>query len=302
MPAAKHSELERVSREKKAAPERHGTGYLQTLGGRIRVLRCQRGMTRKVLAARSGVSERFLAQVEGGSSNASVLVLYSVARALAVPLHTLVLEGPEPSTEMVDAAETLRHLNAAELREAQRWLSQRFRRNGARNRRQRIALLGLRGAGKSTVGALLGKNLDCPFIELDRLIEKASGVPLSAIFDLYGQEGFRRLERRCLDDVLGQQPRFVLATGGSLVTAPATFQRLLESCFTVWLKAKPEDHMKRVIAQGDMRPMAENPEAMADLRRILREREPLYNKADLVVNTSVNSLQAALHGITGSLA
>jgi len=269
---------------------------------RIRRLRCRRGMTRKTLAARSQLSERFLALVEGGRGNASILVLQGIARALDVPLEWLVLEGPEPGLEVIEVGRALRRLTPEELREAHRWIGERFGKNGDGDRRRRIALLGLRGAGKSTLGGLLGKQLDRPFLELDRLIEKAGGVPLSAIFDLYGQEGFRRLERRCLDEVLAKHPSFVLATGGSLVTANTTYQRLLESCFTVWLKAEPEDHMRRVIAQGDTRPMADHPEAMSDLRRILREREPLYGKADLAVNTSGRSLQWVAGRVVRSVA
>ena len=153
-------------------------------------------------------------------------------------------------------------------------------------RRERIALIGLRGAGKSTLGAKLAEHLGVPFFELRRLIEQEAGIPLSTIFDLYGQSGFRRLERRCLEAVIEQHPRFVLATGGSLVSEPATFERLLTTCYTVWLKATPEDHMQRVVAQGDMRPMADNQEAMEDLRRILEARHSLYGKADAVLETS----------------
>jgi XRE family aerobic/anaerobic benzoate catabolism transcriptional regulator len=158
-------------------------------------------------------------------------------------------------------------------------------------RRGRIALIGLRGAGKSTLGAMLAHRLEVPFVELDRLIEQESGVSLSAIFDLYGQGGFRRLERRCLDQVIERYPRFLLATGGSLVSEPATFERLLTMCYTVWLRATPEEHMQRVIAQGDMRPMADNRESMSDLKRILEVREPLYRKADLTLDTSAATIK-----------
>src|SRR5208337_3603254 len=161
-------------------------------------------------------------------------------------------------------------------------------------RRGRIALIGLRGAGKSTIGAILAGRLEVPFIELDRLIEQESGVSLSAIFDLYGQSGFRRMERRYLDQVIERYPRFVLATGGSLVSEPATFERLLTMCYTVWLRATPEEHMQRVIAQGDMRPMADNREAMSDLRRILEVREPLYRKADVTLETSAATVEESL--------
>ena len=260
--------------------------YLKLLGERVRETRAGRGMTRKILARDSGVSERYLAQLETGQGNISILLLRQIATALDIPLETLVLAGPEPPVDLVHTTEFLRRLPATELAEARRMLVQRFGGVDLSARRGRIALIGLRGAGKSTLGAVLADRLEVPFLELDRLIEQESGVGLSAIFDLYGQGGFRRLERRCLDQVIERYPRFVLATGGSLVSEPATFERLLTMCFTVWLRATPEEHMQRVIAQGDMRPMADSRESMSDLKRILEVREPLYRKADLTIDTS----------------
>ncbi len=260
--------------------------YLQLLGERVRETRARRGMTRKLLARDSGVSERYLAQLETGQGNISILLLRQIANALDIPVEALVLEGPEPPVDLVHTTEFLRRMPAAELAEARRILVQHFGGVDLEARHGRIALIGLRGAGKSTLGAILADRLEVPFLELDRLIEQESGVGLSAIFDLYGQSGFRRLERRCLDQVIERHPRFVLATGGSLVSEPATFERLLTMCYTVWLRATPEDHMQRVIAQGDMRPMADNRESMSDLKRILEVREPLYRKADLTIETS----------------
>ncbi len=264
--------------------------YLRLVGERVRETRARRGMTRKLLARDSGVSERYLAQLETGQGNISILLLRQIARALDIPVEALVLEGDEPPVDLVHTTEFLRRLPAAELLQARRLLVQHFGGVDLEARRGRIALIGLRGAGKSTIGAILGDRLEMPFLELDRLIEQESGVGLSAIFDLYGQSGFRRLERRCLDQVIERYPRFVLATGGSLVSEPATFERLLTMCFTVWLRATPEEHMQRVIAQGDMRPMADNRESMSDLRRILEVREPLYGKADVTVDTSRTTL------------
>jgi XRE family aerobic/anaerobic benzoate catabolism transcriptional regulator len=157
----------------------------------------------------------------------------------------------------------------------------------------------LRGAGKSTLGSMLAAQFGMPFIELDRAIEQRSGLGLSVIFDLYGQSGFRRLERECLDQVLQHHPRFVLATGGSLVSEAATYERLLSDCFTVWLRATPEDHMQRVIAQGDTRPMSENREAMSELKNILNVREPLYRRADITVDTSSQSLPDTFNNLVG---
>jgi XRE family transcriptional regulator, aerobic/anaerobic benzoate catabolism transcriptional regulator len=263
--------------------------YLRLVGERVRETRARRGMTRKLLARDSGVSERYLAQLETGQGNISILLLRQIAKALDIPVEALVLEGPEPPVDLVHTTEFLRRLPAAELTQARRLLVQHFGRVDLEARRGRIALIGLRGAGKSTLGAILADRLEVPFLELDRLIEQESGVALSAIFDLYGQSGFRRLERRCLDQVIERYPRFVLATGGSLVSEPATFERLLTMCFTVWLRATPEEHMQRVIAQGDMRPMADNRESMSDLRRILEVREPLYRKADVTIETKNSS-------------
>ena len=268
--------------------------YLKLLGERVRQTRAQRGMTRKLLARDSEVSERYLAQLETGQGNISILLLRQIAKALDIPLEALVLEGAEPPVDLVHTTEFLRSLPAAELAEARRLLVQHFGGVDLEARRGRIALIGLRGAGKSTLGAMLAERLEVPFVELDRLIEQESGVSLSAIFDLYGQGGFRRLERRCLDQVIERYPRFVLATGGSLVSEPATFERLLTKCYTVWLRATPEEHMERVIAQGDMRPMADNRESMSDLRRILDVREPLYRKADLTIDTSKASVVESL--------
>jgi XRE family transcriptional regulator, aerobic/anaerobic benzoate catabolism transcriptional regulator len=227
--------------------------------------------------------------LETGQGNISILLLRQIAKALDIPVEALVLEGPEPPVDLVHTTEFLRRLPAAELTQARRLLVQHFGGVDQEARRGRIALIGLRGAGKSTLGTILADRLEVPFLELDRLIEQESGVALSAIFDLYGQSGFRRLERRCLDQVIERYPRFVLATGGSLVSEPATFERLLTMCFAVWLRATPEEHMQRVIAQGDMRPMADNRESMSDLWRILEVREPLYRKADVTIETKNSS-------------
>lgn len=270
------------------------TEYLKLVGERVREARARRGMTRKMLARDSGVSERYLAQLEGGHGNVSILLLRQITRALDVPPEALVRVGPELLVDLVHATEFLRRLSSAELADARRLLVQHFGGVDLEARRGRVALIGLRGAGKSTLGAMLAQRLDVPFLELDRLIEQESGVSLSVVFDLYGQAGFRRLERRCLDRLIETCPRFVLATGGGLVSEPATFERLLTMCYTVWLRTTPMEHMHRVIEQGDMRPMADNREAMADLERILEVREPLYRKADVAINNSGHSVDESL--------
>ncbi|HEY4440361.1 MAG TPA: helix-turn-helix transcriptional regulator [Candidatus Elarobacter sp.] len=270
------------------------SAFLTALGERVRELRARRGMTRKILAKDSGVSERFLAQLESGQGNASLLTLRQVAAALNVPLTEIVADRAETAPELAAAVELLRSLGPDRLHEANALLRRRFGHVDEAGRARRIALIGLRGAGKTTLGTALAERVAVPFIELDREIERESGVALSTIFDFYGQAGFRRLERRCLERILEEHPAFVLATGGSIVSEGTTFERLLAACRTIWLKAAPEEHMARVVAQGDMRPMAGNRESMADLQRILAGRETLYRRADATVDTSGATLDESL--------
>ena len=274
------------SREKRTGPQKAASSALKVLGDRVRQARARRGMTRKQLARDSEVSERYLAQIEVGHGNISVLVLRQLAKALDVPPDVLLLEGPEPPVEFVHTVEFLRRLSLENLQLARQMLLDHFGGIDPAARHRRIALIGLRGAGKSTLGAALAERLEMPFLELDRLIEQESGLTLDLIFEFYGQAGFRQLERQCLEDVLQRTPRFVIATGGSLVSEPGTFERLLSSCFTVWLRTSPEEHMQRVIDQGDLRPMSNHRDAMSDLKRILTEREVLYGKADIQIDTS----------------
>jgi XRE family aerobic/anaerobic benzoate catabolism transcriptional regulator len=278
-------------------PRRDATGeeadYLRVLGERIRDTRARRGMTRKILARDSGVSERYLAQLEAGQGNISIILLRQVASAMGMPLADLVRDGPERPVELTLLLQSLARLGAKELAQARALVAEKFGRADALARRNRIALIGLRGAGKSTLGRRLAAQLQVPFIELDREVERDSGLALGEIFALYGQAAFRRYERRSLEGVLERHDRAVIATGGSLVSEPATFDLLLSSCFTVWLKAAPEEHMARVVAQGDMRPMADNEAAMADLRRILAGRDALYAKADAVVDTAGRTVEAS---------
>jgi XRE family transcriptional regulator, aerobic/anaerobic benzoate catabolism transcriptional regulator len=277
--------------------------YLRLLGDRIREARARRGMTRKILARDSKVSERYLAQLEAGHGNVSIVLLRQIAHAMGLPLVDLVREGPDRPVELTLLIQTLARLPGKELAQARKILAETFGAAVERERRHRIALIGLRGAGKSTLGAMLAKELAVPFIELDREIERESGTSLSEVFDLYGQSAFRRYERRALESIIERHDRAVIATGGSIVSEAATFDLLLSACFTVWLAAAPEEHMARVVAQGDTRPMADNEEAMEDLRRILAGREALYSKADARVDTagkttaqSLRELKAAVVG------
>ncbi|HEY6754612.1 MAG TPA: helix-turn-helix transcriptional regulator [Pseudolabrys sp.] len=276
----------RIRSAAKPAAGRETDVYLRRLGERVRMLRNQRGMTRKALARHAKVSERYLAQLEAGLGNGSIVLLRRISRAIGLPVTQLVHEGAEPPLDLVLLSQFLERLSPSALTEARDMLLRHFSEPTEDARRRRIALIGLRGGGKSTLGQLLAERLDVPFIELDKEIEKRSGATLSEIFDMFGQETFRRAEREALDDVLRQHKNFVVATSGSIVTEPGTLELLLASCFTVWVRAEPEEHMKRVMAQGDMRPMANSARSMEDLISILRSREPLYAKAEVALSTS----------------
>jgi len=275
--------------------------YLRLLGDRIRDARAGRGMTRKILARDSKVSERYLAQLEAGQGNISIVLLRQIAHAMGLPLADLVREEPDRPVELALLIQTLGGLQPKELSEARKLLTDAFGTVVESERRQRIALIGLRGAGKSTLGARLAKAKGVPFIELDREVERESGITLSEVFDLYGQSAYRRYERRALDKVVERHNRAVIATGGSIVTEPATFDLLLSACFTVWLTAAPEEHMSRVVAQGDYRPMAGNVEAMDDLRRILASRTALYAKADASVDTAGKTVDQCLRELKATV-
>jgi XRE family aerobic/anaerobic benzoate catabolism transcriptional regulator len=264
-------------------------GFLAGLGRRVRGFRNRRGMTRKMLAAEADVSERHLAQLETGDGNISVLLLQRIARALSVSIGELFIDPHVDDRETATILKRLERLPAARRREIVTRIQSDIEDDG-KARDGRIALIGLRGAGKSTLGARLAADLNVPFIELDREIEKDAGVDLAGIFSLYGQAGYRRFENRALERVLAAHGRAVISVGGGVVSERETYDRLLASCFTVWVKAKPEEHMARVVAQGDLRAMEENDEAMEDLRDILAAREPLYGMADFQLETSGDSV------------
>jgi XRE family aerobic/anaerobic benzoate catabolism transcriptional regulator len=275
--------------------------FLDRLGDRVREARARRGMTRKILARDSGVSERYLAQLEAGRGNVSVLLLRQIAQALNLPLDELVRADDGQSVELTLILQLLKRLPAARLAKVRRQLVREYgSAYGARE--NRIALVGLRGAGKSTLGAGLARSLGVPFVELDHEVEAEAGTSLHEIFLLHGQAGFRRYERRALERILEKNERCVIATGGSIVSEPATYDLVLSACYTVWLKAAPEEHMARVAAQGDYRPMAGNREAMDDLRRILAGREPLYAQADLTIDTEGKTADASLAELARAVA
>jgi XRE family aerobic/anaerobic benzoate catabolism transcriptional regulator len=277
--------------------------FLVALGERVRSLRARRGMTRKAVALAADVSERHLANLEYGVGNASILVLLQVAQALQCPLAELIGDITTSSAEWLLIRELLERRDEATLRRVREavgaLLDGRAAQAGAR-RSTRIALIGLRGAGKSTLGSRLAKDLGFPLVELSREIEKFAGCSVSEIQALYGQNAYRRYERRAVEEAIQIYPEAVIATPGGLVSDAATFNLLLAHCTTVWLQAAPEDHMKRVIAQGDMRPMADNTQAMEDLKSILAGRAAFYSKADFQLDTSRQPLEAtyqALHAL-----
>ena len=245
--------------------------YLSRLGERVRGWRLDQGVTRKALAAASGVSERYLAQLESGHGNISVLLLRKVAHAMQVPVEDLARENGETPAELALLTRFAQALPPDKVAAAHRLLQAQF----GSPRKRRIALLGLRGAGKSSLGARLAETLGAPFVELDREVEREAGSDLGAVFSIYGHDAYRRFERRALERVLRQHDRAVIATGGSLVTDQDNYELLRERCYCVWLKASPEEHMSRVISQGDMRPFKGRSAALDEIRRLLSERDRL---------------------------
>jgi len=240
---------------------------LSSVGAAARRLREERGLTRRELAQRSGVSERFLADLEGGQGNISVARLQDVARALGSSAGELLFAAQHERTD-----------------------------------RRVVALVGLRGAGKSTIGRALAQRLGLPFFELDTLVEKDAGLPLAAIFQLHGEAYYRRLAREALTRFLAETDAAVLATGGGIVTDPGSFKLLQKRCRTVWLTATPEDHWQRVLEQGDVRPGAASPHAQEELRALLKSREPLYSQAELSVDTSRLGVEGAVQEIARKVA
>lgn len=285
--------------------------YLTQLGERIRSLRASRGMSRKDLARGADVSERYLANLETGTGNASVLLLRQVANALDVPLPVVLAEVDDHgaagqtsprAAEFSQLVQWLAQLPAADLARVREAAQQALSPAESRDaRHRRIALIGLRGAGKSTLGRALAAAEGMPFVELNAAIEQEAGASLSEIHSLYGQAAYRRYEMRALERVLREHDTMVLATPGSLVSEPATFNLLLARCFTVWVRTSPEEHMARVVAQGDMRPMEGNREAMTDLRRILQARTPLYSRADVSIDTSGQDANTSLQTLLAQL-
>ena len=264
--------------------------FLVALGKRVGALRARRGLTRKAVAIAADVSERHLANLEYGLGNASILVLLQVAGALQCSLAEIIGDRTTTSPEWLMIRELLEQRDDATLKRVRIAIGEMLGTGGNALRSPRIALVGLRGAGKSSLGQLLAEDLGFPLVELSREIEKFAGCSVSEILGLYGMNAYRRYERRALEEAIQIYPESVIATPGGLVSDPATFNFLLSHCTTVWLQASPEDHMRRVMEQGDLRPMADSKEAMEDLKDILAGRAPFYSKADFTLDTSSQPL------------
>ena len=274
--------------------------FLLSLGKRVRELRNRRGMTRKMMAHEADVSERHLAQLEAGEGNISIVLLRRVAASVNASLAELFSRDAEEPVEMRLIRRFLERLPAHRLEDVVFRLMRDFGYE-EKARRMRIALIGLRGAGKSTLGSRVSAEMNIPLVELDREIEKDTGMPLAEVISLYGQSGYRGIERRTLERVLRENKHAILSVGGGVVSEKETYDYLLSNCYTVWVKAQPDEHMSRVIAQGDFRAMAGNDQAMEDLRRILEAREPLYRKADMCVDTSGDSVEESFAKLKAAL-
>jgi len=264
--------------------------FLTSLGERVRTLRARRGLTRRAVAQAAEVSERHLANLESGTGNASILILLQVAQALQCSIFELLGDVTTSSPEWLLIREMLGQRSEADLRRVRVQIAEMFGATQDAARTNRIALVGLRGAGKTTLGQRLADDLGYAFIELSREIEKFAGCSISEIHNLYGTHAYRRYERRALEEAIQIYPEVVIATPGGLVSDSATLNEMLSHCFTIWLQAQPEDHLARVAAQGDMRPMAASKEALEDLKRILEGRSAFYAKADLAFDTSAQPL------------
>lgn len=276
--------------------------FLIALGERLRALRARRGLTRKALAKLADVSERHLANVESGVGNASIQLLRQITTVLDCTLAEMIGDETATSPEWLMIREILRGRSDAELAQARAALAGMFEApTSEAARRQRVALIGLRGAGKSSLGRMLADYWMVPFVELGREVETLAGCGIAEIHALYGPNAYRRYERRALEDILKRYPRAVIATPGGIVSDPATYNLLLSHCYTVWVQAAPKDHMARVLAQGDTRPMMGNREAMEDLKSILESRAAFYSKADLSFDTSDMTQEAAYVGLLEQL-
>ena len=269
---------------------------LGVLGDRVRSLRAHRGMTRKVLARDSGVSERYLAQLEQGQGNISVVLLARVAAALRIEISDLLRMRERHTAEEVLISDLLRDMSPDTHKALLQMFSEQF--SVPLDARRRIALIGLRGAGKTSQGRLLAKRLEIPFVHLGSEIELLAGMSTSEIFSLSGQSGYKRLEEKALMQALRKHDRCVLETGGSIVMDTSLLNTLLTTCFVVWLYTYPEEYMRRIVAEGDVRPMQNTDDSMSNMRRILAEREEFYSKAHASIDTSGKTVEECVSELT----
>lgn len=282
-----------IPSEARRGTEPGDEAYLRLVGERVRLMRLQMGMSRKALSAASGVSERYLAELERGSGNASLLVLRSIADALGTRVHDLTIEEDDRPIDKTLAIQHLENLGAAQAEEARRLLLDRFGRTPP-TKVSRIALIGMRGAGKTTLGAALSRALAVPCVDLDREVERASGIEVSEVFSVHGEETFERLEHECLSNVLNSLPRGVIKTGGGIVRSKDTFDLLLAGCFVVWVRASLDTMASawgEEAADGDDIQVAQ---LLPKLKTALAEREPLYAKADAVIDTTGRTVDEAV--------
>jgi XRE family aerobic/anaerobic benzoate catabolism transcriptional regulator len=290
----------RRTKARRADP--HDVAYLHKLADKIRDARAQRGMTRNALAADSGVSLRFLAQLEGGQGNPSILVLRRIASAMGFPPDGLLSDEAPATIDRILLMQLLKHLSDDDIAEARRLLARHLARDAfSETNKPYVTLIGLRGAGKTTLGRRLAKHRGVPFFELDREVEREYGATIGEILQLHGQPGYRRFERESLQAVLSKNPAAVIETGGGLAADPETLPLLLERSVAVWVRASPEEHMQRVIDQGDLRPMARSREAMRELKDILKAREPFYRQAPLHLTTSGRTAEQSFEELLGLL-
>jgi XRE family transcriptional regulator, aerobic/anaerobic benzoate catabolism transcriptional regulator len=285
-------------------PRERDDAFLVELGHRVRRMRALRGMSRKTLSRASGVSERYIAQLESGLANATITLLRRVAAATGRPLEDLIGEPSSQAQEWALMRELMRRASPEAMRAAKALLAgDRLKAEPPAGEPsapiERVALIGLRGAGKSTLGRLAAERLGWNFIELNKEIERDTGLSIAEVFSLYGQDGYRRLELAALEHVLARKGAMMLATAGGIVAEPVTCELLRSSCFTVWVKARPAEHMSRVREQGDLRPMADDKAAMTELMTILSSREPLYARADAVVDTSNKDVETSVSELLG---
>ena len=278
-------------RERAVVAAQGEAAFLAAIGSEVRRSRAKRGMTRRQLAQASQTSERYLAQIESGVGNPSVSVLRAIAQALDLPCSALLPEAGARTAALGAILDLLAQVPEGELPALAKDIETRLARPGGADRARRIALVGLRGAGKSTLGRMLAQHLGWPFIELDRRVEEDYGASIPDLIEMAGTATFRRQERSALDRIITSHEAAIITTAGGIVANPETYALLLRRTHTIWIKARPEDHMSRVMAQGDFRPMAQNRAAMADLVAILEARRADYSRAEAEIDTSGDAIE-----------